>query len=105
MPANHRAIRNPYGHAHRKMRAALLPDALGTVCPAQYSPRCTGLMIDPHQMHLDHSRPAALGGTRADRIVCAPCNLSMGAALGNQLRAGAPPAEPQPVRERASRVY
>ena len=87
MPATHRARRNPYDYRHRKRRAALLPAALGTPCPAQASPNCTGLMTDPALMHLDHTTPAALGGEAGDRIICAPCNLSLGATLGNQLRA------------------
>jgi hypothetical protein len=76
------------GYDHQRRRAALLPAAIGTHCPLGVSPRCTGLMTDPRLMQLDHSTPRALGGTRGDRIVCASCNASAGATLGNQLRAG-----------------
>ncbi|HET6914750.1 MAG TPA: hypothetical protein VFH56_01540 [Acidimicrobiales bacterium] len=87
MPALARAKRNPYGSEHQKRRKALLPAAQGTPCPARYSPNCDGIMTVPSRMHLDHSTPLALGGVHGDRIICAPCNLSSGAALGNRLRA------------------
>ena len=77
---------SPYDHKHRQIRAALIPKALGTACPARYSPNCTRIMRDPKMMHLDHTMPVALGGMRGDRIICAPCNLGMGAALGNRIR-------------------
>lgn len=87
MPATARRHHHPYGAAHRRSRAALLPQAIGTPCPAHYSPHCTGLMTNPRLMHLDHTVPLALGGQHGDRIICAPCNLSAGATLGNRLRA------------------
>ena len=87
MPARARThSASPYDHAHRKIRAALIPKALGTACPAHYSRNCTRIMTNPSMMHLDHTVPVALGGTRADRIICKPCNLAMGAALGNRIR-------------------
>lgn len=95
MPARRRKSANDrsYDTAHRKRREQLLPRALGTPCPCASCPRCRArgrpchrLMVDPKQMHLDHSTPLALGGRHGDRIVCAPCNTSAGAALGNHLR-------------------
>lgn len=94
MPALHRQRANPYGRDHRKRRAALIRQAFGSMCPGvvlpdgrlHRSPRCTGIMIDARLMHLDHTTPVVLGGTVGDRIVCAPCNLSAGAILGNRLR-------------------
>jgi len=77
---------SPYDHTHRKRRAAMVRAALGTPCPARYSRNCTGLMTNPRLMHLDHSTPLALGGVHGDRIICAPCNTSAGATLGNRLR-------------------
>lgn len=78
------------GHLHQQRRAALLPAALGTPCPGpSFGPRsrrCTGLMVDPKRMHLDHTVARALGGKHGDRIICAPCNTSSGARLGNALR-------------------
>lgn len=100
MPALHRARRNPYDRAHRRTRAALIRDAIGTVCPGDYvngrpwrSANCHGIMLDPARMHLAHTVPVVLGGTHGDRICCAACNLGAGAILGNQLRrpALAPP--------------
>lgn len=73
-----------YGHSHQKTRARLLPAAMNTPCPIQ-SPVCDGIMVDPRRMHLDHSTPRALGGGTGDRIVCMPCNCSMGARLKNRL--------------------
>lgn len=79
-----------YGHTHQQRRAILLPAALGTYCPGPSygprSPRCTGRMIDRKRMHLDHTVARALGGKHGDRIICAPCNTSSGARLGNALR-------------------
>jgi len=48
-------------------------------------------MTDPARMHLDHSQPITLGGTRGDVIICAPCNTGAGARLGNLLRNPPPP--------------
>jgi hypothetical protein len=74
-----------YGGDHQARRKALLPLALGTMCPIA-GPRCDGLMTNPNRMDLDHSVPRALGGTVGDRIACSPCNRGLGAALGNKLR-------------------
>lgn len=97
MPA--RGPRPQYGWQHQKRRAALLPHAVGTPCPGPAlgprSPRCTGLMTDPRLMDLDHTTPAALGGTAGDRIVCRYCNRSSGARLGNQLRGHGTPRRPE----------
>lgn len=77
--------RPPVDREHRRMRARLLPAAIGTVCPLRASPNCTGIMTDPSRMQLDHIIPRALGGrTTADntRVVCAPCNHYLGSKLG-----------------------
>lgn len=105
MPALHRQHVNPYGRAHRKRRATLIRAAFGAQCPGvlmpdgtlHRSPRCTIVMTNPRLMHLDHTTPVVLGGTVGDRVVCAPCNLSAGAILGNRLRATA--------RARHSRIW
>jgi hypothetical protein len=88
--AHHKAntTQRGYGHNHQQRRKALLPAALGTRCPAHATPRCTTWMTDPRLMHLDHTTPLALGGTHGDRIICKPCNLSLGATLGNRMRQG-----------------
>ena len=90
MPARNRASR-PYSSAHRKARKALLPYAIGTMCPCclgqPTTHHCDGLMTNPARMDLDHSTPIILGGGEVgDRIICLPCNRSAGATLGNQLR-------------------
>jgi hypothetical protein len=85
------------GSEHQQRRKQLLPPAIGTPCPIQ-GPTCDRIMRDPKRMHLDHSRPRALGGTVGDRIVCMPCNTGRGAALGNRLRAGRVPRTRPPDR-------
>jgi hypothetical protein len=97
MPATARANGSPYNHHHRKTRAALIPAAIGTPCPGDWingqpyrSRNCVGVMTNPAHMHLAHTTPVALGGTDADVINCAACNLGAGATLGNQLRAPTP---------------
>ncbi len=79
--------RTSVGNAHRKLRAQLLPAALGTPCPLRISPKCTGLMTDPALMQLDHRIARASGGPTTlenCRIVCTPCNQLRGAQLGAQ---------------------
>lgn len=80
-----------YDHTHRKTRTALLPHAIGTMCPGANggtyrSPRCDGVMSDPRRMQLDHTVPLAMGGGRASVICCTPCNTGAGAAMGNRMR-------------------
>lgn len=96
MPATARNGRT-YGHKHRQTRARLLPAAIGTPCPAQTSPRCTGIMTDPALMDLDHSTPVAHGGTKGDRIICSPCNRGAGAAIREGLH--------RPPERRATRIW
>ena len=80
-------------------RERLLPYYLNTYClcgasgcshliPNKYGESCDVFMTDPKRMQLDHSTPVALGGggVPGDRIICAHCNQSAGATLGNQLR-------------------
>ncbi|HET6877728.1 MAG TPA: HNH endonuclease signature motif containing protein [Jatrophihabitans sp.] len=72
---------------HRKLRARLLPAAIGTPCPLGVSPHCTGLMTDPSRMQLDHIVERANGGPTTEancRIVCTPCNQRRGSQLGNR---------------------
>ena len=79
------------GYRHQQRRKALMPAALNTPCPGPFhgprSPRCTGLMTVSKLMHLDEDPPRALATPTRFRICCAPCNLSSGARLGNQLQA------------------
>jgi hypothetical protein len=81
------------GYRHQVRRKQLLPGAMNTPCPGpatgRRSKRCTGVMIDPSRMDLDHSVPRALGGRHGDRIICTPCNRGAGATLGNTMRAQA----------------
>jgi 5-methylcytosine-specific restriction endonuclease McrA len=68
----------PVDAAHRRLRAALLPLAIGTPCPL-----CTRIMDKTAE--LDHIIARALGGqtSRANcRIICAPCNRKRGSRLG-----------------------
>jgi len=68
-----------YDAEHMATRAALLPQAYGTLCPIG-GPTCVGYMYPHHELHLDHSTPLAVdSSSRGDRIVCAPCNLWRGA--------------------------
>jgi hypothetical protein len=85
MPSTTRTA-TTYGWQHRRARAAAVRQALGTPCPARWSAKCDGIMRVPSRMHYDHTHPVALGGTKADRIICMPCNTGMGAALGNAMR-------------------
>lgn len=92
MPARGRTT-NPYNWQHRRLRARLIPAALGTPCPGDHvngqpyrSPNCDRILTNPRRMHLAHTVPLAQGGTTADTINCAPCNLGAGATLGNHLR-------------------
>jgi hypothetical protein len=93
-----------YGYDHQRRRQALLPAALGQPCPGPAfgprSPRCTGLMLNPKHMDLDHTTPKALGGRQGDRIVCSPCNRGSGARLGNAIRRATRRAAPTPIRSR-----
>ena len=73
------------GAQHQRIRARLLPLAIGTWCPLRL-PGCDGLMVDPKRMDLDHSTPRVLGGVHGDRITCRHCNRSSGATLGNRMR-------------------
>lgn len=80
-PARNRASR-PYSAAHRKARKALLPYAIGTLCPL-----CGQVMEDWQALDLDHATPLVLGGGEVgDRITHATCNRSLGATLGNRMR-------------------
>lgn len=75
---------HPYGWEHKRRRDALLPLAYGQVCPGT----CGRVMTRDMRLELDHSVPLALGGTVGDRIMCASCNRSSGATMGNLLRQG-----------------
>lgn len=93
MPATARAERNPYDHRHRGHAERLKRTKLGTPCPGGLvdgkpwrSDHCTGIMNDLEQMHADHDPPVQRGGTRANRVCCAPCNTGAGATAGNRAR-------------------
>lgn len=75
---------DPYGYDHKLRRAALLPLAYGKRCPG----KCGRIMTRGMALDLDHSVPLILGGTVGDRIICASCNRSAGATLGNRVRNG-----------------
>jgi 5-methylcytosine-specific restriction endonuclease McrA len=73
--------RPPLDAAHRRLRAELLPLAIGRPCPL----RCGRIMDATAQ--LDHVIARALGGPtdRANcRIICAPCNGKRGQRLGGK---------------------
>ncbi len=68
------------GTDHRKLRAKLLPAALGTPCPS------CGATLDA-TAQLDHVVPRAHGGAATEdnvRFLCAPCNQLRGAQLGGR---------------------
>jgi hypothetical protein len=79
------------GHTHQRDRAAQLPKHIGTRCPCtaktcRHHPGKPCHAVLDSTAEWDHSTPRALGGTHADRFLCPPCNRSLGAVLGNQLR-------------------
>ena len=84
--------RPPLDSAHRKLRAQLLPSALGAPCPL------CGATLTKANAQLDHIVPRAQGGTSTrGRIVCKSCNLRRGAQLGGRVvhhRRHRPPATP-----------
>lgn len=99
--------RAPMPDGHRELRARMIPSAIGSMCPARVSPKCTGIMTNPRLMQLDHVVARALGGptTRDNcRIICGPCNHWLGAKLGGLVtseRHGAnrhPAPHPHPQR-------
>jgi hypothetical protein len=77
------------GAEHQATRAALLAiHTDGDPCP--YGRAClywpdTGMFVS-QGLDAGHSRPRALGGTKADRLEHAKCNRSHGARLGNLIR-------------------
>lgn len=78
------------GWEHQKRRAAMPPPA-GQRCPctgcAKHRGRPCTTLLWPHNSEADHVLARALGGAAgALRWMCAPCNRSRGATLGNQLR-------------------
>lgn len=81
------------GAAHQKLRAQLLPAALGTHCPGPWtgprSTKCTGLMTNPAHMDLDDRVPRAYGGRstiNGARMCCRSCNRGHGGRLSQQIR-------------------
>ena len=85
--------RPPVDPAHRKLRAQLLPHAIGTPCPD------CGRIMD-QTAELDHIIPRSQGGTSTRdnvRITCRACNRRRGSQLGGRVahrahRAGRPQA-------------
>lgn len=75
-----------YGAAHRKLRAALLPQAYGTPCS-----RCGRPMLKGQALHLDHNdaRTGYAGFSHAR------CNVRAGArkARATQLHHGVPASD------------
>lgn len=69
------------GWQHQKRRRQLLPAAIGHQCPL------CGTTITTSNAALDHSEARALGNRGpGDRIICAPCNNSLGGKLSQRLR-------------------
>ena len=72
--------RPPVDSAHRKLRAELLPAAVGNPCPL------CGRVMDKTS-ELDHIIARSQGGatTRSNcRIICRPCNRQRGNVLGGR---------------------
>jgi len=68
-----------YGAEHRKRRAALLRALTdGDPCAECHQP-----MYHSQQLHADHVVATSLGGTRADRLLHAACNIRRGNGLHN----------------------
>jgi hypothetical protein len=92
---------NPKWHtyAHRKLRKALIPYAIGRPCEL-----CGVVMNRPgvgpkwtSELDLDHVVPRAMGGFDGPkRIVHASCNRSAGSRLGARLRRSRKPPEAPP---------
>lgn len=73
---------SPYGAAHQRRRAELLPGAYNTRCP-----RCGQLMLRGQDLDLGHGEDLALNpGAKGDRIEHADCNRAAGGRLGQQRR-------------------
>lgn len=71
-----------HGYQHQKLRAQLLPLAIGKPCPF-----CHQAMVHGQALALDHIRPVSMGGKteRSNvRITHAICNHRAGAILGNR---------------------
>jgi 5-methylcytosine-specific restriction endonuclease McrA len=71
--------RPPVDAAHRRLRAALLPLALGTPCPL------CGVTITTANAELDHITPRSRGGQSVPsnvRILCGDCNHKRGSRDG-----------------------
>jgi hypothetical protein len=80
------------GHEHQQQRARLLADTPdGMPCPLCHQPMYP--QSDPSSVHADHTLPRSLGGTIADRLVHARCNMSR----GNGTRRRRPPRVPRPA--------
>jgi hypothetical protein len=69
------AAQRGYGEEHRKRRAKLLPEAIGTLCPL-----CHFVMEDWQKLDLDHIMPLGRGGQFDGevRVTHARCNRSRG---------------------------
>lgn len=93
----------PYGRPHRRVRKALL-DAL---VPGDPCDECGYGMYPEQQLEADHSVPAVLGGTTADRLLHKSCNARRGQRLSAQRqrlrRAGLLPDASQPKPHRPTR--
>ena len=91
--ANHKS----YTYEHDKRRKELIPLAIGTPCPCRSrncrrhsgQPTCGRLMVNPKQMDLGHDPPLCVDPTPrpGNVVICASCNRSEGAVLGNRIRA------------------
>lgn len=78
------------GGTHQRLKAQLLPRAIGTLCPFYHTdPLCPGLMLQGHHLALDHRVARALGGTTTQenvRITHHDCNQRAGSRLGGEIR-------------------
>ena len=86
--------RSGLGWAHKQVRASLLRRLVdGTPCAW-----CGQPMFKSQQLHADHTVPRSQGGTRADRLLHARCNLERGDGSGPPRRGPGPSGVPPPTR-------
>jgi hypothetical protein len=87
------------GASHQKRKNAMVPAAIGTLCPGPWRGRrsvnCVGIMATRAHMDLDEDPPRVIAPPVRWRICCPPCNRGAGATLGNRRRASThPPVRP-----------
>ncbi|HEX3643357.1 MAG TPA: hypothetical protein VHV10_18890 [Ktedonobacteraceae bacterium] len=80
MPRRGTTVQRGYGQSHKRIRAMLLPMAIGQPCP-----RCGETMWATDDLDLGHDDDDR---SRYNGIEHAKCNRSAGAAQGNKKRGG-----------------